>query len=272
MALVLCNTIIFVVVIRVLIKHSARKVERSTKKKKALATVKTLISVVSIMFMFGLQWLFGAFAIAEASLVFQWLFVIFSTLQGFFLFIFFCVLAHDARQEWLNVVTLGRKRRSVITSHSSQDNRRKRNNIRSKNKHKLNRRVLLSDSSETSMEMSSRRAILLALPPASLPEERDTEFILSNENTSERSTICDDTGSKLPSFEVPEHIMLERKFMLRRNPVFASSPPRDRGMETDDEDEFKHFDDTSTEEYCDLTQLSELSVFTNDDIEELSQF
>ena len=36
----------------------------------------------------GLTWVFGAFALADAAIVFQWLFTIFNSLQGLFIFIF----------------------------------------------------------------------------------------------------------------------------------------------------------------------------------------
>ncbi len=60
--------------------------------------------------MFGLSWLFGALTIIDAKGAFEWLFVIFNTLQGFFLFVFFCVIGEDARDEWLNVLRCGRKK------------------------------------------------------------------------------------------------------------------------------------------------------------------
>ncbi len=78
--------------------------------------------------MFGLSWLFGALTIAEASIVFQWLFVIFNSLQGFFLFIFFCVIGKDARDEWIQLFTCGRKnntRRSTYSGPASRSRPRK---------------------------------------------------------------------------------------------------------------------------------------------------
>ena len=127
LAIVCFNTVVFVIVLRVLIKHYLRKIDDIDNKKKVFGTFKTFLSVVSIMFMFGLQWLFGAFTIAQASEAFQWLFVIFSTLQGVFLFLYFCVLAQDAREHWLNLLTLGRRklqRRSTALSRSSHSHAR----------------------------------------------------------------------------------------------------------------------------------------------------
>jgi len=96
-------------VARVLIKHSKKKImdakEEKDRKKLISSTVKTLVSVVSVMLMFGLTWVFGALNISEAALVFRWLFVIFATSQGFMLFIFFCVIGENARQEWKKLLT-----------------------------------------------------------------------------------------------------------------------------------------------------------------------
>jgi len=117
-AIILFNIVVLVLVVRVLLKHSKRKIVQASEKKKYTGTVKTLISIVSIMLMFGLSWLFGAFTISGASIVFSWLFVIFNSLQGFFLFLFFCVVGKDARDEWKSLFTCGqskkKKRRSTI--------------------------------------------------------------------------------------------------------------------------------------------------------------
>ena len=121
-AVLLVNMVLFVLVVRVLIKHSRRKIVKSKDAKKYKGTLKTLISIVSIMAMFGLSWLFGAFTISSASIVFSWLFVIFNSLQGFVLFLFFCVIGKDAREEWKSVFTCGRSRKK----------KRLRENMRSK--------------------------------------------------------------------------------------------------------------------------------------------
>ena len=118
----LFNTVVFVLVVRVLIKHSKRIIMGSKDAKKYKNTFKTLIRIFSIMLMFGLSWLFGAFTINYASILFSWLFVIFNSLQGFLLFLFFCVIGKDAREEWKSVFTCGR----------SKKKKRLRENMRSK--------------------------------------------------------------------------------------------------------------------------------------------
>ena len=102
--IILFNLVIFVMVARVLIKHS-RKNKHKESKKNIVNTVKTLIGIVSIMLTYGLSWLFGALSVDQAAVVFQWLFVIFSTSQGFMLFIFFCVIGKDAREEWRKLLS-----------------------------------------------------------------------------------------------------------------------------------------------------------------------
>ena len=110
----LFNNVVFVLVVRVLIKHNKRKITESKDAKKYKNTFKTLIRIVSIMAMFGLSWLFGAFTINHASIVFSWLFVIFNSLQGFVLFLFFCVIGKDAREEWKSVFTCGRSKKKRL--------------------------------------------------------------------------------------------------------------------------------------------------------------
>ena len=243
LALVLFNAVVFVLVIRVLVKHSVRKLEDVDRKKKAIGTVKTLVSVVSIMLMFGLQWLFGAFTIAEASEAFQWLFVIFASLQGFFLFLFFCLLSQDAREEWLNLFSLGmrnKKKRGVFASNVSQTGRGRNTGstyITSKHSRTMKRNVLASSGldSESGVEMKSKRSLYLAAPiSSSVSEAKETEFVITNGNAAdhvnlptvaeermgdiEKVDMTTESDSKQPSVEVPPYI-LERRFMRRHDPA-----------------------------------------------------
>lgn len=125
-AVLLFNTVVFVMVTFVLIKHTRKKLAKDSSKKKEVTqgTIKAVISVFSVMLMFGLSWLFGAFSIADAAPIFQWPFVVFNTLQGFLLFLFFCVVGKDAREEWKNLLTCYRHKKKYGSmaphSHASQ--------------------------------------------------------------------------------------------------------------------------------------------------------
>ena len=252
LATVLFNTVVFIIVLRVLVKYYLRKIDDIDAKKQLSTSFKTLTSVVSIMFMFGLQWLFGAFTIAQASVVFQWFFVILSTLQGVFLFLYFCVLAQDSREEWLNLLSMGRhrkvKRRSVGVSSSSHSGQTRYSEQKCSSSSvttspdyssaTLKRNVLLATASSSSLskgsaaEMASRRSVLFALPDP-ITEVKETEFVITNGNVSDHDDGKSDTSEEIENVdlsleattianpatavEVPPHI-IERRFGFHQSP------------------------------------------------------
>ena len=54
------------------------------------------------MVLLGLTWVFGAIAIGSARLVFQYVFCIFNSLQGFAIFWFHCVRQSEVRECWVD--------------------------------------------------------------------------------------------------------------------------------------------------------------------------
>ena len=84
-----------------------------------------MISIMGVMALFGLMWVFGALTIREASTTFQFLFAIFNSMQGFFIFLFFCVLGKDGRELWLQVLCCGRKIPGITVSTQSNIKQRK---------------------------------------------------------------------------------------------------------------------------------------------------
>ena len=73
------------------------------------------------MVLFGLTWLFAAFTILEATIAFQFIFAILNSLQGFFIFLFYCVIAKDARMMWSSVLLrLCRKGKARDITSASQ--------------------------------------------------------------------------------------------------------------------------------------------------------
>ena len=48
----------------------------------------------------GLTWVFALLAIGEARDFFQWMFCIFNSLQGFFIFVFYTWRSNEVRREW----------------------------------------------------------------------------------------------------------------------------------------------------------------------------
>ncbi|KAI8516643.1 hypothetical protein Bbelb_052240 [Branchiostoma belcheri] len=77
----------------------------------------------SIMALFGLTWVFGFFVIDDARTVFAYLFCIFNTLQGLFIFIFHCVTREDMKEWrkkltcWKKFIYIGKKKQASIPGH-----------------------------------------------------------------------------------------------------------------------------------------------------------
>ena len=117
MALLVFNFVIFVIVVVVVVKHY-RKRTRQAKDKSVKATIQTLLSIVGVAFTFGLTWLFGAFTVQNSRLPFLILFVVFSSFQGFFVFLFFCVLNREVRQAWVQFLTRGKGKKIVTVKPS----------------------------------------------------------------------------------------------------------------------------------------------------------
>ena len=118
-AVLLFNLIMYIIVVVVLIKHTRNKLGKTvTDKQQRKTNIRLAISLFGVMILFGLTWVLGAFTISEASLTFQILFAFFNSLQGFFIFIFFCVLSPDVRQLWLQTITCGRYVASKPSSYS----------------------------------------------------------------------------------------------------------------------------------------------------------
>lgn len=111
MIVILFNYVVFVIIVLVLIRHKHRHKMtgmRTAREKERKSTVRLMISISGIMSLYGLTWIFGALTIDRASLAFQVLFVLFNSLQGFFIFLFFCVLGRDGRELWLEILFCGR--------------------------------------------------------------------------------------------------------------------------------------------------------------------
>ena len=116
-AVLLFNTAIFILVGGVLVKHNRNKVGNAADyKSQRKSNIRLTISLFGIMSLFGLTWVLAAFTFRGASLAFQILFAVFNSLQGFFIFVFFCVLSSDVRQLWLEVVCGRRIKQSTYST------------------------------------------------------------------------------------------------------------------------------------------------------------
>ncbi|XP_078593330.1 adhesion G-protein coupled receptor G7-like [Branchiostoma floridae x Branchiostoma japonicum] len=101
--ILLFNLLVFVIVMRKLVRDEKElKQLRGAKVQEAdrYWITRQIRRAFSIMALFGLTWLFGFFVITDARAVFAYLFCLFNTLQGLFIFIFHCVMREDMKKWW----------------------------------------------------------------------------------------------------------------------------------------------------------------------------
>jgi hypothetical protein len=73
---------------------------------------------LAIVVLLGLTWCFGTLAIGSARLIFQYLFCVFNSLQGFAIFWFHCIRQPEVRQCWADFLRgrRGRQRRYTAST------------------------------------------------------------------------------------------------------------------------------------------------------------
>ena len=103
--MIIFNTVVYVLVIRVLVKHNLQKKKHKIDKSlSAVEVVKLLLSICGIMILFGLTWIFAIFTFVSSNrdiaFALQFIFAFFNALQGFWIFFFFVLLNAEARQAW----------------------------------------------------------------------------------------------------------------------------------------------------------------------------
>ncbi|XP_064387784.1 uncharacterized protein LOC135335951 [Halichondria panicea] len=122
-AVLLFNMVIFIWVIVILLKHTRGNMKRSNQKMSFKTALRLLVSVSGVMFLFGLTWLFAALTININSsnavrTVFQILFTVFASFQGFFIFLFFVIFNGEARESWREFFSCSRYKSEFL--HPSQ--------------------------------------------------------------------------------------------------------------------------------------------------------
>ncbi|TNN51106.1 Adhesion G-protein coupled receptor G2 [Liparis tanakae] len=73
-------------------------------------TLQDVRSVAGIMILLGLTWGFAFFAWGPLNLPFMYLFAIFNSFQGFFIFLFYCAVKENVRKQWRTYLCCGRMR------------------------------------------------------------------------------------------------------------------------------------------------------------------
>lgn len=104
----LLNVAMFIVVMLQICGRNGKRSNRTLREE----VLRNLRSVVSLTFLLGMTWGFALFAWGPVNLVFMYLFSIFNSLQGLFIFIFHCALKENVQKQWRRYLCCGRFRLS----------------------------------------------------------------------------------------------------------------------------------------------------------------
>ncbi|XP_034006812.1 adhesion G-protein coupled receptor G6 isoform X7 [Trematomus bernacchii] len=104
----LLNVAMFIVVMMQICGRNGKRSNRTLREE----VLRNLRSVVSLTFLLGMTWSFALFAWGPVYLAFTYLFSIFNSLQGLFIFIFHCALKENVQKQWRRFLCCGRFRLS----------------------------------------------------------------------------------------------------------------------------------------------------------------
>uniref|UniRef100_A0AC11BTG9 Adhesion G protein-coupled receptor G2 n=1 Tax=Ovis aries TaxID=9940 RepID=A0AC11BTG9_SHEEP len=102
----LLNVSMFIVVLVQLCRIKRKKQLGAQRK----TSIQDLRSVAGLTFLLGITWGFAFFAWGPVNVIFMYLFAIFNTLQGFFIFVFYCVAKENVRKQWRRYLCCGKLR------------------------------------------------------------------------------------------------------------------------------------------------------------------
>ena len=139
------NFTAFFTVMAVFVRHLVRRAKSSSKRSTIL---QLMASTASISILFGLTWIFGALTVSKADLAFQVIFALSNSFQGFFIFLFFCVLNKEVQLAWKRL--LGSlhpgyesvKKQSTLTTSTTGTSGTESESARSQENAALDMRVL----------------------------------------------------------------------------------------------------------------------------------
>ncbi|XP_030293856.1 adhesion G-protein coupled receptor G2-like [Sparus aurata] len=102
----LFNFVMFIVVLIQLCRIKRQNPHNSLHR----STLQDARSVAGITLLLGLTWGFAFFAWGPVNLAFMYLFAIFNSLQGFFIFVFHCAVKENVRRQWRTYLCCGKMR------------------------------------------------------------------------------------------------------------------------------------------------------------------
>ena len=192
-----------------------------------LAVVRLMIRIMGVMTLFGLTCIFGALTVHEASAIFQILFTVFNSLQGFFIFLFFCVFGKESRELWLQVLCCGKKipgvtasswptikRRPQTTNRKLSEPSTITSSLKSGGPTRNTTSSVALNSSVFSESEALKEDYHINVPQVHSGAERESMF----SHSAEEPQITNDEQHNNVSFpEVPTHIAVHLPVLVRRS-------------------------------------------------------
>ncbi|XP_035802538.2 adhesion G-protein coupled receptor G4 isoform X2 [Amphiprion ocellaris] len=111
--IVLCNLFMFVVVLIQIRRMRANKPSANSRN-----ALQDLRAVAGLTVLLGLTWSMGFFSFGPGKVVLMYLFTIFNTFHGFFVFLFHCLMKENVRKQWRIHLCCGRFRLSDYSDWS----------------------------------------------------------------------------------------------------------------------------------------------------------
>ena len=127
-----------------------------------------MLNINGISCLLGLTWIFGALTVMKADQTFQIMFTVTNSLQGFFIFIIFCVHNSDVRLTWLK--TLPCKRLTTKMMCTTKEPSKPQSTSRS---------ALLSHSHTNSKEVESAHKMDIG-PSGHVEEQVELNVVIIN--------------------------------------------------------------------------------------------
>ncbi|XP_056898420.1 adhesion G-protein coupled receptor G6 isoform X3 [Takifugu flavidus] len=91
----LCNICVFIVVL-----VQIRRMKANKSSENGRMSLRDLRTVASLTVLLGLTWITGFFSFGPGRVVLIYLFTIFNSLQGLFIFVFHCLMKENVRNQW----------------------------------------------------------------------------------------------------------------------------------------------------------------------------
>lgn len=195
LAVIISNFVITGLIMRKL--FSTRATMSKTKKEKLISGVRS-IAILSPVF--GLTWLFGVFSFHKSTVLFSYLFVIFNSLQGLFIFILHGIYNQNVKKSVKRRVSRMRKERELTTSKMTESTNTW--NIFKKKKEKS------SGTSNFLSETGSSGAAVANPVYSTTTIGQEETAVFKNLTEEEASNVKDETGTNVqsavnPLYEVP---------------------------------------------------------------------